>query len=248
MTKKIKIALQLWSIQDECAKDFPSTLRKVAEMGYDGVEFAGYYGMKAEDLKALLDELHLEVAGSHVPYEGLKNNFEATLSYERTLGNERLVIPFLQAETLEEWQDYFEQLRAIQTKLPMNEFKLLYHNHAHEFTAIEGIDIVAEMTDALPKLLLEVDTYWVKYAGLEVLDWLANQASKVELIHIKEMRETQDGFESTEIGSGILPIATYVDFAHKHNLEWLIIEQEAFQNLSPMESAAKNYQQLKAML
>lgn len=248
MTKQMKIALQLWSIQDECAKDFPGTLIKVAEMGYDGVEFAGYYGMEAEDLNALLSELKLEVAGSHVPYENLKNNFEATIAYERTLGNDRIVIPYLQAETLEEWQEYFENLRDIQTKLPKDEFKLLYHNHAHEFTAIEGIDIVGEMTDALPNLLLEVDTYWLKYADLEVLDWLTNQASKIELIHIKEMKDIQNGFESTEIGSGILPIDTYVDFAQQHDLEWLIIEQEAFQKLSPMESAGKNYQQLKALL
>ncbi|MGO4928988.1 sugar phosphate isomerase/epimerase family protein [Fundicoccus sp. Sow4_D5] len=248
MTKQMNIALQLWSIQDDCEKDFPGTLRKVSEMGYEGVEFAGYYGMEAEELKALLNELNLEVAGSHIPYEAFKNNFEETIAYERKIGNTRLVIPFMEGETLEEWQAHFESLREIQEKLPKDEFKLLYHNHAHEFTTIEGVDVIDEMTKALPNLLLEVDTYWLKYADREVIKWLENHADKVELLHIKEMKETEDGFESTEISSGILPLKNYIDFAHRQGLEWLIVEQEAFQTLTPMESAAINYTNLKALL
>lgn len=248
MTKSLKIALQLWSIQEDCKQDFPGTLRKVAEMGYDGVEFAGYYGMDAKELKALLDELDLEVAGSHIPYDNLKNNFEETIAFERAIGNTRLVIPFLQAETLAEWQGYFENIREIHEKLPKDEFKLLYHNHAHEFTSLEGVDVIVEMTQSIPALLLEVDTYWLKYAERDVLAWLDKQADKVELLHIKEMKETATGFESTEIGSGILPINSYVDFAAKHNLDWLIVEQEAFQELTPMKSAALNYTRLKALL
>src|SRR5699024_6092090 len=125
----------------------------------------------AKELKALLDELDLEVAGSHIPYDNLKNNFEETIAYERALGNTRLVIPFLQAETLVEWQGYFENIREIHEKLPKDEFKLLYHNHAHEFTSLEGVDVIVEMTQSIPALLLEVDTYWLKYAERDVLAW-----------------------------------------------------------------------------
>lgn len=248
MTKQMKIALQLWSVQADCEKDFPGTLRKVSEMGYDGVEFAGYYGMEAEELKALLDELNLEVAGSHIPYEALKNNFEETIAYERKIGNTRLVIPFMQGATLEEWRANFKSLRESQDKLAKDDFKLLYHNHAHEFTAIEGVDVIDEMTKALPNLLLEVDTYWLKYADCDVIKWLENHADKVELLHIKEMKKTEEGFESTEISSGILPLKNYVDFARRQGLEWLIVEQEAFQTLTPMASAAINYTNLKALL
>lgn len=248
MASQLKIALQLWSIQEECAKDFPNTLRKVAEMGYEGVEFAGYYGMPAEELKVLLDELKLEVAGSHIPYEKLKDNFEETLEYERIIGNSRLVIPYMQAETLEEWQAFFASLAEIQESIDPTEFKLLYHNHAHEFTTIEGVDIVSQMAQANPQLKLEVDTYWVSFAGLDTISWLDTHAEQVELLHIKEMHEIEGGFESTEVGSGILPIADYVAFAEAQQLEWLIIEQEAFQSLTPMESASENYTNLKAIL
>lgn len=248
MASQLKIALQLWSIQDECAKDFPNTLRKVAEMGYDGVEFAGYYGMAAEELKDLLAELNLEAAGSHIPYENLKNNFEETLEYEKIIGNSRLVIPYMQAETLEEWQAFFDSLADIQARIDPAEFKLLYHNHAHEFTTIEGVDIVSQMAQAIPNLKLEVDTYWVSYAGADVMTWLNEHAEQVELLHIKEMHEIEDGYESTEVGSGMLPIADYVEFAKLNQLEWLIVEQEAFQSLTPMESAAKNHTNLKAIL
>lgn len=248
MTKQMKIALQLWSIQDECEKDFVGTLQKVSQMGYDGVEFAGYYGMKAEDLKKLLNDLNLEVVGSHIPYDRLINNLEEVLTYERKLGNTRLVIPYIEGDSQEEWQGHFQNILEIHNKLPTDQFKLLYHNHAHEFTTFKGVNIIEEMTKTLPNLLLEVDIYWVNYAEYDGIRWLEKQADKIELLHIKEMKRTEDDFESTEIGSGILTISDYIDFASRQNLEWLIVEQEAFQTLTPLESAAVNYSNLNAFL
>lgn len=71
------IAIQLWSVQDACQEDFFGTLEHLAEMGYDGVEFAGYYGRSAADLKAKLAELGLGIAGSHIPYERLRDELDA---------------------------------------------------------------------------------------------------------------------------------------------------------------------------
>ncbi|MDZ7615772.1 MAG: twin-arginine translocation signal domain-containing protein, partial [Patescibacteria group bacterium] len=65
VTKKIPIGLQLYSVRNACAEDLPGVLKAVAKMGYSGVEFAGYHGRTAEDLRKLLDDNGLKCCGTH---------------------------------------------------------------------------------------------------------------------------------------------------------------------------------------
>lgn len=237
-----KIALQLWSIQDACQKDFKQALKDVKKAGYAGVEFAGYHGLAAEEIKTLLVELDLQVAASHVPYEKLANDYEATIAFEQAIGNQSIVIPYQTFPDFAGWQSFAQELKTLAEKLMEAGLELYYHNHAHEFQEVPNTDLLAYLVTEVPTLKLEVDTYWVAFAGLSVEAYLAKQANHVGLLHIKEMQA--DPTESTEIGKGILPIANYVAFAKKQNLPWLIVEQEAFQILEPLEAMEVNYQAL----
>ena len=83
---RIPIALQLYSIRHDCERDLPGTLKAVAEMGYEGVEFAGYYGRSAAELRAMLDDLGLAVAGTHIRIETLMGDQLAdTVAFNRAL-------------------------------------------------------------------------------------------------------------------------------------------------------------------
>ncbi|WP_078548473.1 hypothetical protein [Litchfieldia alkalitelluris] len=62
------------TLREESEKDFLSTLRRVAELGYEGVEFAGFGGLDVKNIKSLLDELGIVTAACHVPLEQLTNN------------------------------------------------------------------------------------------------------------------------------------------------------------------------------
>ncbi|MHC5269412.1 sugar phosphate isomerase/epimerase family protein [Enterococcus sp. LJL98] len=239
---KPKIALQLWSIKEDCEQDFPNALKEVKKAGYAGVEFAGYYGLKAAEVRQLLDELDLEVAGSHVPYENLVEDYEGTIAFEKTIGNTRIVIPFMSFPDFSGWQQFAAELKILAPKLAKEGLTLYYHNHAHEFTEVPEMDLLDYLAKEVPELKLEVDVYWVHDAGLNVEDWLEAQKEKIGLLHIKEMQENPK--ESTEIGKGILPIARYVKKAKALDLPWLIIEQEAFQTLTPMAAVRENYQVL----
>lgn len=237
-----QIALQLWSIQEACQKDFKQTLKDVKKAGYAGVEFAGYHGLTAEEVKALLVELDLQVAASHIPYDKLVNEYEETIAFEQAIGNQRLVIPYQTFPDFAGWQNFAQELKILAPKLAEAGFELYYHNHAHEFQEVLNTDLLAYLAAEVPTLKLEVDTYWVAFAGLSVEEYLAKQAPAIGLLHIKEMQE--DPTESTEIGKGVLPIARYVTFAKNKKLPWLIVEQEAFQTLEPLEAMKANYQAL----
>lgn len=243
-----KISLQLWSIQEECAKDFLGTLTKVKEFGYDGVEFAGYYETDAAILKAHLDQLGLAVSGSHVQAEKLVNDLENTIAYEKALGNSAIIIPWEQGETLADWQVHFEKFAKIQARLQEEGLVLGYHNHAHEFTQVPDVNILEAMVEAVPGIKLEVDTYWVEFAGEIAIKWMTRNKDAIKWLHIKEMRRVADVVESTEIGTGILPIRSFVEFAKENGIEWLIVEQEAFQEFTPIESAEINLKNLRKIV
>lgn len=245
---KPKISLQLWSVQDACKEDFLGTLTKVKEQGYDAVEFAGYYDVDATTLKNHLDQLGLVVSGSHIQFSQLKDHLAETIAFEKTIGNQNIIVPFFQGEDLATWQELFTLLKEVQPELSAAGLTLGYHNHAHEFTQIEGVNLLEEMLTAVPGLHLEVDTYWVAYAGIDPVEWMSKHASVINCLHIKEMHKVAEVTESTEIGTGILPIKTYVEFAKNQGIKWLVVEQEAFQAYTPMESAALNVKALEKIV
>lgn len=224
MTKPI--ALQLWSVQDETEKDFFGTLEKVAEMGYDGVEFAGYYGKTADEIQVKLAELGLKAAGSHIQYEQFLTNLDEVLAFEKVLGNKNLIVPWAAFDTVEEWQLFADNMKTIAEKVAAAGFNFSYHNHNHEFEEINGQPILTWLLQEVPTLNVELDTYWVQFAGVDAVEYMANYAGRMKLVHLKDQKENP--IESTEIGNGVLDIASYVKQAEENGVDWFVIEQEAF--------------------
>jgi sugar phosphate isomerase/epimerase len=138
----IPIALQLYSIRDEMANDVPATLKKVAEMGYDGVEFAGFFDHAPEELGGICDDLGLGIAGAHVPVTAIQEvELQAVIDDMLSLGNDYIVVPGLPAEyreSIEAWQTTAELFNVAVDRVTEHDLELGYHNHAHEFEPLEG--------------------------------------------------------------------------------------------------------------
>ena len=95
----IPVAVQMYTLREESEKDFVGTLKKVAEIGYQGVEFAGYYGMSAKNLKKVIDDLGLKAASSHIPLDALKEDLSSVIAYQHEIGSSKIVCPFLAPNT-----------------------------------------------------------------------------------------------------------------------------------------------------
>ena len=242
------ISLQLWSVQEACEEDFLGTLTKVKEFGYDGVEFAGYYGLDADVIKEHLDKLGLKVSGSHIAASKLKEDLAGTIEFEKKIGNNTIIIPWIESGSKDKWEENFAFFNEIQPVIESAGMLLSYHNHSHEFTEITNFSALEEMLKSVPKMKLEVDTYWVNFAGEDTLEWLENYKKYIDCLHIKDAIKLENDFESTELGKGILPLKEYAKFGADNQLRWLVIEQEAFQELLPMESAAYNQKVLRTIL
>ncbi|HAX72478.1 MAG TPA: sugar phosphate isomerase/epimerase, partial [Firmicutes bacterium] len=171
-----KIGVQLYTLKEEMELDFFKTLEDVAAIGYEGVEFAGYYNKTATEIKEKLAQLNLSVAGSHIPYEALFTNLDAVIEFEKEIGNTVIVCPWATFETLEEWQAFFKKLNEVGKVVKDSGLQLAYHNHAHEFKSHSGktvMEYLLESTDA-ELVKLELDTYWTEYAAIDTLEFMEN--------------------------------------------------------------------------
>ncbi|MBN2558279.1 MAG: sugar phosphate isomerase/epimerase [Clostridia bacterium] len=241
-----KIGLQLYSIKEIAEKDFFGAIRLAAECGYKGVEFAGFFESSAADVKKILDSEGLKACGSHTSIDLLENDFENTAEYNLAIGNKYIVIPAIPRDmygSRDAWLRTAEKLNGLSEKLRERGLMLGYHNHAYEFEDIEGeygYDILAKATSR--DILLEIDTYWVAWPGLDVAEYVRKYKDRLELIHIKDMDEKRN---STEAGSGTIDFRTIVKDAKM--TEWFIVEQEHF-SMPQEDSIRKSCSYLKGII
>lgn len=241
------IAVQLYTLREDMERDFLGTLKKISELGYQGVEFAGFGGFKAAELKEQLGILGLKPAGAHISIEQLENDLEEIIEYNVELGNKYIVCPWANFEVKEDFIKMAEALKKIGEKLRDRGLQLCYHNHAHEFASFDGeygLDIIYNNVSS-EILKTEIDTYWAAYAGLNPVDYLKKYAGRTPLVHIKDMDATEKR-EFTEIGNGILDIKAIVNQAADNGAEWVIVEQDVCKR-EPLESIKISINNLKKM-
>ncbi|MGZ3716499.1 MAG: sugar phosphate isomerase/epimerase family protein, partial [Ktedonobacterales bacterium] len=125
------VALQLYTVRDETARDFAGTVRRVAEIGYPAVEFAGYGGLTPEQMVALLSETRLRAASTHVGLDALESDLDQQLDYCSAINCTHLVLPWLAAEyrTGEAFRALAPRLDHIGRRCADRGISLVYHNH-----------------------------------------------------------------------------------------------------------------------
>ncbi len=248
---RLPIALQMYTLRDAVAEDFPGTLARVADIGYTHVELAGYGGFTARDLKQGLTNLGLKVAGSHVGLNVLEGDLSRVIDYNREIGNRYIVCPSLPAERRQNADGYRQIADALNragATLKEAGLQLAYHNHAFEFERMEGgayaYDILLGAAD--PDLVkIELDTYWVKKGGEEPAEYMRKYAGRIPLIHLKDMTPG-DNPTFAEVGEGTMDLAAIFEATEAAGGEYYIVEQDVCQR-PPLESVRISYENLQKM-
>lgn len=247
MNKK-SIALQLYTVRDETAREFQATIRHVAKLGYDGVEFAGYGDLSSGEMTALLTETGLRAAGSHVRWDALENSISDEIDYCLAIGSRNITLPYLGNEwyTGEKFKTLATQLNNFGRAAQEKGLTFSYHNHAHEFAQGEDgrylLDMLLDSTDP-SYVKLELDTYWAAYGGVDPIAYLHKRAGRVPLIHLKDMTSERT---FTEVGDGTLDIKGICKAAEESGVEWYIVENDAptLPSLQSIERSLKNLQKI----
>ena len=244
MPERRPLGLQLYSVRDLLAQDFTGTMRHIAEIGYTGVETAGFPdGVTSADAKQLFDDLGLTVIAAH---SGLPigDNKNAVLETMEALGCRYLVCAWLSPE------DYFSSLAGVERACDLlnaaNEavqnagLTLLYHNHWFEYQAVEGKLPYQIMLEKLDKTIgFEVDTYWVHTAKQDPVQVVQKLGKRAPLLHIKDGPAEMDK-AMTAVGDGVLDFPPII---RESAAEWLIVELDRC-DTDIMQAIAKSYQYL----
>lgn len=244
----LKVGLQLYTVREDLERDFEGTIEKVAALGYQGVEFAGYYGRTAEQVKALLDKHNLEVVGAHTPYVDLLEDAQSLIDFNKAIGNRYIIVPYLAEEQRSNWPEIFENLRKLGEICNKNDVVLLYHNHDFEFTEKIGERTVLDaMYEEIPADLIQVelDSAWVEYSGHDAVEYINKYAGRLPIVHWKDFKRTDDGIQMMELGEGEAPVARIGDAADKAGAEWIVVEQDNSLQ-APMQSIEQSMNWVKS--
>ncbi|MBQ3100443.1 MAG: sugar phosphate isomerase/epimerase [Clostridia bacterium] len=256
---KLPIALQLYSVRDALAEDFYGTLKKVKEMGYDGVELSGLGHKDPKEVRAMIDELGLKMNSSHVPVEEMQK--EGGLARYKQAGCDYVVVPWIHyGGHNQHFEKNLDIIRDLAYKAHDEGLTLLYHNHDFEFKCVEGKTILDSLYDYVPAeyLKTQLDTCWVKFAGSDPVEYLKKYAGRAPLVHLKDFWEPEnvggekavpydligktredrenDGFEFRPLGHGIQDIPAILAASKAAGAEWVIVEQDESVGRTPLEA------------
>ncbi|MHB1453802.1 MAG: sugar phosphate isomerase/epimerase family protein [Saccharofermentanales bacterium] len=238
------LKLQLYSVRDYTEQDFAGTIRKVAEFGYKGVEFAGYGGLSARELKKLLDETGLEAAAAHIGFDSLKNDLDSEIEYAQEAGIGYIVCPYLGIEAREDTLAAAEVLAKVAARCKEARIGIAYHNHAHEFVNDQQEYLLDILFANAPDLACELDVYWVAYAGIDVVSYMSKFKDRLPLIHLKELGALHS---NVDIGKGILDFPAIIRAARGLGTKHFIVEQEEYE-IGSMASAKSDIEYLKNLI
>lgn len=246
---KIPIALQLYSVRNESAEDFFGVIEKVAKMGYDGVEFAGYHGKSAKDIRKVLDDNGLKAEGTHTGIDQLSDeNIEATIELHKVLGAEFCIVPWIPEEmrnTPDACKATGEKMAAICAKLKPHGLRTGFHAHEGDMRPLEGgksaWQLLAEYTPA--EFIMQYDTANGMAGGADPVQPILDRPGRNLSVHLKEYK----GGHGAIIGEGDIPWQKVFEACENGGgVQWYVVEHEDEQ-YPAMESVATCIQNLRKM-
>ena len=223
-----RVALQLYTVRDVCAVDFPGALATAAGLGFDGVELYDLCGLPADAVRELLDRNGLVACGRHVGLPLIEDETERLADEMHVLGTDRLVVNWIAPpQTANEADVVCDRLLGARARTAALGMRLGFHNHDGEVAALEdGRSLLDRLLAAGPAApFLELDLAWIWYAGLDPLSFLERVGDAAPLVHVKDLRKN-GGPIFVPLGGGEIDFRRLADVADTAGVEWLIVEQD----------------------
>ncbi len=247
---KIRVGLQLYSVRRECQRDLAGVIAAVAKMGYEGVEFAGYYNHSAKDLRKMLDDNGLVCCGTHISLDALLgDNLPTTIQFNKTLGNKYLVVSSLPAQyrsSRQAWLNTARLFNKLAEQVKPHAMRVGYHNHSVEFKPIDGQipwDIFCANTSN--DVIMQLDVGNAMHGGADPLPYIYRYPKRAITVHVKEFSKTNN---KALIGEGDVNWKAFFALCKAvGGTEWYILEQESYAAppLECVERCLKNLRKMK---
>jgi sugar phosphate isomerase/epimerase len=274
--KDFKVALQLYSIRQDMEEDMEAALSKVKEIGYDYVEFAGYFGNSAERVRELLDKYSLTCISVHQGYDVFLTDEKYQIEYLKTIGAKYCAIPWMGKDKHAGNPVYEKTLKEITTvakALKSSGIQMLYHNHDFEFETYQGKFLLDWLYESIPSDLLqtEIDTCWARYAGHDPAEYIRKYTGRSPIVHLKDFTapnfnagpvyalidnsgkenktssKDRTGFEFKPVGYGIQDIPSILKASEDAGADIVVVEQDQSIERPAMDAARLSREYLKSL-
>ncbi|MBX7246544.1 MAG: sugar phosphate isomerase/epimerase [Candidatus Sumerlaeaceae bacterium] len=245
------IAVQLYTVRDLLEKDFAGTLKAVADLGFQNVEFAGFGDRTAAEVRRVTSDLGLQIIGGHVPIDGFRQDLRQTMDYFTELGCPNMVLGWVAEEHRvgsAGWKNLARTLDQAGRTAHARGLSVSYHNHSFEFEKFDGacgLDIFYSEASA-DYVWAELDTYWLQHGNVDPADYIRRYGERCHLLHLKDMAAGPER-TYTEVGAGILKWPEILSAAAEGSVEYLIIEHDN-PRISPLESIRISRDNLRQLL
>jgi sugar phosphate isomerase/epimerase len=187
-----RIGLQLHTVRSELEKDFERTIAKVAAVGYQEVEFAGYFGHSPEDVRTLLQRYELTAPSTHISFGKLGKQWSEVIGMCQQMGHRYIAVPGVEGAALNQ-PDGWKRIAAIFNRAGAESRKagiqFVYHNHTVEFVPVNGrlpYDILLEECDS-DLVKMEMDVCWFIAGRQDPVAYFNRYPGRFPLVHVKDL-------------------------------------------------------------
>lgn len=252
----VPVALQLYSLRNECKADLPGTLAAIAEMGFSGVEWfgwGGYFNRSPRELHMMLDDNNLRTCSDHIHVSALQGDrFERIVELHQALGNKLLTLSDLTGfkgnrKTAQFWLDAAKQLNELAENLKPHGMRLGLHNHSAEFVRVEDGRVPWEIIfdNTSRDFAQQLHIAGVLARGFDPADYLKRYPGRTLTMHMVDWAAGKKGLL---LGEGEANWQQIFQLAERvGGIEWYIVEQETYP-FPPMESVARSLRNLRRLL
>lgn len=251
-----EFGIQLYTLRDDFPKDPKGVLKQVADLGFKQIEgYEGkeglFWGMSNLDFKKYIDDLGMKLVSSHC---NIKSDFEKKAKQAAEIGMEYLVCPWVGPQkSMDDWKKVTDEFNECGKICKKHGIKFAYHNHAYTFKAFTGMiphHFVMDNTD--PELVdHEMDIYWVVTGGADPIEYLTKYSNRFRLCHVKDRLKdvAADVREaSCDLGTGMIDFPKILKVAKENGMKYFILEQERYDNSTPLKSVGVGAEYLKNLV
>jgi sugar phosphate isomerase/epimerase len=252
--KRVPVGLELYSVRDQLKQDLPGTLREVAKMGYEGVEFfAPYFDWTVEyakEVKKLLDDLHLRCFSTHNSASSFApDKIGHAIELNQIIGSKFIVMASAgRVEGLDGWKAIAETLNRAAEKIKPLGLRAGFHNHQTEFTPVEGrrpIEVLAANTSK--DIVLQLDVGTCLHAGADPVAWIKKNPGRIVSMHCKDWSPEPSKGYAVLFGEGTAPWKKIFEAAEKTGgIQYYLVEQEgsAFPPIETVKRCLDSFRRL----
>ena len=237
-----KVGVQLYTVRDLMKDDFEGTIAKVAQIGYKEVEFAGYFGRTADQVKAVLDKNGLKAPSTHVQYDELDDKFPSVVEFSKKIGLDYIICPWIPEDLRKSpdiWKQAAEKFNKAGEQSKKAGMQFGYHNHWFEFLPTNGklpYDELLRLCDA-NLVKMEMDLCWISTTGKDPVQYFEKYPGRFPLVHVKDVKTMPkitsggaqnfgDTVDLTEVGSGVIDWKRIFAHADQAGIKHYIVEHD----------------------